>query len=92
MPQPVQYHIVFHGEVQGVGFRFTARELDLRYGINGWVRNEPDGTVECVAEGDRLMLGLFLDDLRDRFRGNLTDIDIDEREAAGTGTGFGVRY
>jgi acylphosphatase len=92
MAQSVQYHIVFHGEVQGVGFRFTARELALRYGLDGWVRNDSDGTVECVAEGDPLMLGLFLEDIRDHFRGNLTDIEIDEREPAGAGTGFGVRY
>lgn len=48
------------GRVQGVGFRFaTQREAD-RLGLQGWVRNLPDGTVHCRAQGptqavDRLL-------------------------------------
>lgn len=39
------------GRVQGVGFRYFVRTAALRLNINGWVRNEPDGSVKVVAEG-----------------------------------------
>jgi acylphosphatase len=43
---------VVSGRVQGVGFRFYARDAAAREGINGWVRNLPDGSVEIEAHGD----------------------------------------
>ena len=39
------------GRVQGVGFRFTARDEAQGLGLKGWVRNCPSGEVEIVAEG-----------------------------------------
>jgi acylphosphatase len=41
-----------HGVVQGVLFRQTARREAVRLGLVGTVRNQPDGTVRVVAEGD----------------------------------------
>ena len=92
MTKQVLYHIVFRGDVQGVGFRFTARELALRYGVRGWVRNNPDGTVECEVEGDSRMIAQFLDDLKEYFRENLTDAEVQEREPVSTMSGFKVRF
>jgi acylphosphatase len=43
---------VIHGRVQGVGFRFFARDAARVDGIRGVVRNLDDGTVEIHAEGD----------------------------------------
>ena len=43
--------IVVHGSVQGVGFRFAAREAASECSVAGWVRNLSDGTVEIVARG-----------------------------------------
>lgn len=43
---------VISGRVQGVGYRFFARDAAAREGIHGWVRNLPNGTVEVHAEGD----------------------------------------
>jgi acylphosphatase len=37
--------------VQGVFFRDSLRRLAARYGVAGWARNRPDGTVEAVFEG-----------------------------------------
>jgi acylphosphatase len=45
------YHIIVHGIVQGVGFRFFTMREAMRNGINGWVRNNGNGTVEIDAEG-----------------------------------------
>lgn len=43
--------LVVIGLVQGVGFRYAAREAAAACGVSGWVRNLSDGTVEIVAQG-----------------------------------------
>lgn len=40
------------GTVQGVGFRRYVRSWARKLSLDGWVRNEPDGTVRLVAQGD----------------------------------------
>ncbi len=47
----VRKHFVFHGKVQGVGFRYTAKYLALSLGLTGWARNEWDGTVTMEVQG-----------------------------------------
>jgi acylphosphatase len=47
----VRYRVLISGRVQGVFFRDTCRRLAEQHGVNGWVRNLPDGTVEAVFEG-----------------------------------------
>ena len=44
---------VVSGRVQGVGFRFFIVEAAELEGVQGWVRNLPDGSVEAFVEGDR---------------------------------------
>ena len=44
-------HMIFHGWVQGVGFRYRARHAAERYGCTGWVRNEWDGSVTMEIQG-----------------------------------------
>ncbi len=41
------------GKVQGVGFRWAAREKALKHGVTGHARNLPDGRVEVLICGDR---------------------------------------
>ena len=58
MPAPatgdlVRAHLVVTGRVQGVGFRYTTVDEARRLGVRGWVRNEPDGSVEVEVEGER---------------------------------------
>ena len=45
-----------HGRVQGVSFRYYTRRRATELGVAGYVRNAPDGTVEVVAEGQRVGL------------------------------------
>jgi acylphosphatase len=44
--------VVVSGRVQGVFFRDTIRNAAEREGLAGWVRNNSDGAVEAVFEGD----------------------------------------
>jgi len=46
-------HAVVSGDVQGVGFRYYVQRRAHDLGLRGWVRNNDDGSVEMVAEGDR---------------------------------------
>ncbi|WP_421723564.1 acylphosphatase [Bauldia sp.] len=43
--------IIVHGRVQGVGYRAWLAKRAARFGLNGWVRNRSDGTVEAVLSG-----------------------------------------
>jgi len=47
----VRAHLIIEGLVQGVYFRATTEETAHKHGVVGWVKNNPDGTVEAVAEG-----------------------------------------
>ena len=48
------------GRVQGVGFRYSALKVALRYGVSGWVRNETDGTVSAYCEGSGAAVDAFV--------------------------------
>ncbi len=52
------------GRVHGVGFRYLVLREAMALGLAGWVANEPDGSVHCVAEGPREQLDALLDRLR----------------------------
>ncbi len=63
MESRIRRHIVFRGMVQGVGFRYRARQAAGLYGCTGWVRNEWDGSVRMEIQGreediDRVILAL----------------------------------
>ena len=47
----IRKHITFHGKVQGVGFRYTAKCLARSLKLTGWVKNEWDGTVVMEVQG-----------------------------------------
>lgn len=48
------------GLVQGVGFRWTTQMIAQELGITGTVKNNPDGSVSIVAQGDELPLEHFI--------------------------------
>ena len=55
----------YSGQVQGVGFRYTAKTVATGFALTGTIRNLPDGRVELVAEGPRDELEAFRAALRD---------------------------
>jgi acylphosphatase len=48
----IRRRVIVHGRVQGVFFRDTARRMAQSRDVPGWVRNNPDGTVEAAFEGE----------------------------------------
>jgi len=74
------HRFVVRGRVQGVGFRwFVEREAHI-LGINGWVRNNSDGSVEVLAQGTREQLLGLRSRLRQGPRAARVD-DVEEFEA-----------
>lgn len=73
----------FEGHVQGVGFRWTVARAAREVAVVGWVRNEPDGSVQLVAEGSRNQLEQLLQFVRDRMAGHI----VCERVAYAPSTG-----
>lgn len=71
-------HIIFIGRVQGVGFRFTASRVANRYGLSGFVRNMPDGTVEMLAQGRSDDIDHCLRDINESFFGYIRETNIEE--------------
>ncbi len=57
--------VLYSGNVQGVGFRYTARSVATGFEVSGTVRNLPDGRVELVAEGEKQELEAFRQAIRD---------------------------
>ena len=69
------------GRVQGVGFRwFVEREAHILQ-IAGWVRNNPDGTVEVLGQGTREQLAGMRSRLREGPRAaRVDDVEVSEAE------------
>ncbi|HWR84966.1 MAG TPA: acylphosphatase [Rhodoglobus sp.] len=59
--EPIRRHAIVRGLVQGVGFRFAARDEASRAGLTGWVRNLDDGTVEAEVQGAPDAVGRMLE-------------------------------
>ena len=70
-PTAIRRRVLFHGRVQGVGFRYTTASIARRYPVVGFVRNLSDGSVELVAEAESSVLDQFLADLASQFAGNI---------------------
>lgn len=64
-------HIVFRGNVQGVGFRYTTHRIARRYDVTGFVRNCPDGTVEMLIQGASEEVDACLREVQDSFAGHI---------------------
>jgi acylphosphatase len=57
--------ILYSGNVQGVGFRYTVKSVASGFEVTGAVKNLPDGRVELLAEGARNELEGFRQAVRD---------------------------
>jgi acylphosphatase len=80
-----------HGVVQGVFFRQSTAIEASRLAVVGSARNQPDGTVRVVAEGDESALrDLILWLHRGPERASVERVDVEWLEPRGSGTGFRI--
>ena len=83
----------FEGHVQGVGFRYSVVECSKVFGVTGYVRNECDGSVTLVAEGDEDDLNGLLQAVRNSGVGRFVINEFMSWESAtGEFDSFGVGY
>ena len=84
--------VFYQGMVQGVGFRFTTRQLAARFAVTGYVQNLADGRVLLVAEGDAGEVQRFLDSVHMKLGQYVTQTS--QRVSAPTGKfgEFDIRF
>ena len=73
-------HVIVRGRVQGVGFRAFVEHQALSCGIEGWVRNRRDGTVEAVFAGEPESVEAMIAACKTGPRSGRVD-DIEQRDA-----------
>ena len=80
----IRRRVVVHGHVQGVFFRDTVRRQARARGVSGWVRNNRDGTVEAVFEGETENVERLVELCRNGPRGARVDrADVSEETPEG---------
>jgi acylphosphatase len=80
-----------HGNVQGVFFRDSTQGEAEKHGVNGWVRNQSDGSVEAVLEGPREAVEAMLEFLENGpSKADVDRVDVQEEEPEGLSS-FEVR-
>jgi acylphosphatase len=88
-----QLRAVIHGDVQGVGFRYWTRRQARKLGLTGYVRNQWNGTVEVVAEGQRTPLRHLLGLLgQGPHPASVQQVNAEWRRATGRFRSFRVRF
>jgi acylphosphatase len=84
--------VLVAGDVQGVGFRYTARQIAAGYAVTGFVRNLRDGRVQIVVEGQPQEIDGFLNALQARMERYIRTVTANELAATGEFSGFEVRF
>ena len=85
-------HVVVRGRVQGVFFRASTRQRARALGVSGFARNCPDGSVECVFEGEPASVDALVQFVREG--PDLARVDqcqVDEEPPRGDAKAFEIR-
>ena len=86
----VRKRVIVHGRVQGVFFRDTTRRTAESRGVAGWVRNNPDGSVEAVFEGPEAAVASMVSFAREGPRGAIVEhVEVHDEQPEGV-TGFRI--
>lgn len=86
-------HVLIKGRVQGIFFRAEASGQAQRLGLNGWVRNKWDGSVEAVFEGEKVAIEEMIGWC---YKGPpsaiVKEVEVKWEEYKGEFTSFSIRY
>jgi len=84
--------VLFSGRVQGVGFRYTSHRIARGLGLQGYVRNLTDGSVEMFVQGPQADLDRCLDEIRDSFGEYIREVTVAELPFDPRYSDFSVSY
>ena len=80
------------GMVQGVDYRWFVEREATHLGLDGWVANQSDGSVEVVAEGPRMALDALTTALQEGPpAASVSEVVVRSEPARGNLSGFAVR-
>ena len=88
----IRKHLFYRGNVQGVGFRYTAQRTAAHYNVTGYVKNNYDGRVEIMVEGDPDQIDSFLDDLAQKMHGYISQVDSQQQNYTGEFDCFDISF
>lgn len=85
--------VFYEGRVQGVGFRYTTKQIAMGFDVTGWVRNLTDGRVELQVEGEDEDVAEFLEELEENsvLAGNIRGTERHDAPALENVSGFSIR-
>ncbi|MFQ5967775.1 MAG: acylphosphatase [Acidimicrobiia bacterium] len=93
LPEIADLHVIVHGRVQGVGFRYAVVSYAVAHEIQGWVRNRSEGSVEVAARGEPESIAALLSWLQVGPPGaRVESIEVLPTETDALTAGFQVRY
>ncbi len=78
--------------MQGVGFRYTVKNIALQHDICGYVRNLPDGRVELVMEGPDGEMEQVASAVQKRMSDYIRDVERKALPATGEFAHFSIRH
>lgn len=84
--------IHFSGRVQGVGFRYTTRQIAARFAVAGYVKNLVDGRVQLVIEGEADTLDAFVSAVEAELGRHIENRQAEVRGPTGEFSSFEVRH
>ena len=85
--------VFYSGYVQGVGFRYSVKQIAKGFDVVGWVRNLPDGRVELQASGEPEELVAFLAAIdQSELRTHIKETTQAEMTAPPAAHGFEIRH
>ncbi len=91
-PDLARREVRYFGRVQGVGFRYTARQLAAHFSVTGCVQNLSDGTVALTVEGNSAEIDRYLDLLAETMSRYIESAQVAQPPATGEFSRFEVRH
>ena len=87
-----QLHLFYSGSVQGIGFRYTLRDIASGLKVCGWVKNLSDGRAEVLAEAEEDTLTDFLEQINQHFSRYIKDTALEWHPASGEFRDFQIAF